>query len=153
LIVRAVFLVSSFEEIMMSGNTKELVTKSKWPMLLMALVGGMVSGIQISVMKGLMICVGLSSPFSHYQTYIFIIFCAFVVIYQLKIVNQALEFYPTVMTLPMYNSFVTLCNFLCGAVILNEKDMYTEGELSVQILLCGVCLVGIYILIAKANLF
>ena len=52
----------------------------------------------------------------------------------------------------MYNSFVTLCNFLCGAIILDEKSMYTEGELLVQIFLCCICLVGIYILVAKINL-
>ena len=66
--------------------------------------------------------------------------------------NQSLEFYPTVLTLPMYNSFVTLCNFACGAIILDEKAMYTGSELLIQMGLCCVCLVGIYILIAKVNL-
>ena len=81
LLVRSIFLVSNFEDIQISAGTKELVTNSKIPMFLMALVGGMISGIQISTTKGLMICLGLDSPLSHFQTYIFGIFCGFVVFY------------------------------------------------------------------------
>ena len=81
LVVRAIFMLSSFDEIRISDRTKELVSNSKNPMFLINLAAAMVSGIQISATKGMMICLSLENPLLHYQTYVFCGFCFFVVIY------------------------------------------------------------------------
>lgn len=42
--------------------------------------------------------------------------------------NKGMEIYPAVELMPVYNTFQILANIVCGALILDEKSMYTFTE-------------------------
>ena len=84
-----------------------------------------------------------------YSLYIYILIALFIAIFQLKFLNKAMENYDQVETIPIYQSSLILLNIASGAIIMNEKRLYTWFELF-RIIMCGlISIIGVWMIIKK----
>lgn len=64
-----------------------------------------------------------------------------------------MRIYPQLEIQPIYETSLIVWNLICGALILNEKKMYTSAELIRLGIYCLICIFGVFSLIKKPALF
>ena len=63
-----------------------------------------------------------------------------------------MEVYPAIEMMPVYMTFEIIMNMLCGAIILNEAQMYDVKELLLLCLFTAISISGIFVLVNKSDL-
>ena len=94
-------------------------------MVIMALTAALMCAVQTSVLRGTAIAFALKGPFYRVEKLAFLFATIFMAGLHLSMLNRAMEIYPAIELMPIYNTFQILFNMVCGALILNEKAQYT----------------------------
>ena len=114
-------------------------------------IAGLVGSLQQSFMKGFTLSLSNDEPNS-LPTYMYLTFAVSLATFQLFTINRMMTIYPQLEIQPIYETSLIVFNMLCGAIILNEKAMYTNMELFILFLyacvcisICPISILGVYI--------
>ena len=121
-------------------------------MVLEAFCAGLISGIYSSFLRGVLLQVSMPNGWFMLSTYIYLLIVVPGAIYQLKLLNHAMELYNQAEIGPIYSSSIILMHMLSGAVILNEQEFYTKSQLLALLGLSLVIILGIYLIARKPRI-
>jgi hypothetical protein len=71
---------------------------------------------------------------------------------QLHSLNVAMENYDQIEIVPIYQTSLILLNIICGAIILDERDMYRWFELIFLVFCSTLCIAGVFIMVRKPKM-
>jgi hypothetical protein len=115
-------------------------------MVLLSFMGGLISGIFSSFLRGLLLQVSMNGGLQLVSTYIYGAIVIVGATIQLILVNHAMEVYNQADIGPIYSSSLILLNMLCGGVILDEKSLYSDIQIALLLTYSMVCISGIYLI-------
>ena len=117
------------------------------PLFLMASAAGVLSSLSTSFVKGASIT--FEAGDSPFQLFVFALFAICNAVYQLYVLNNIMALYEQVMIIPIYQTSLIIMTFCAGAVILDEKKMYTTFELSLPLICSLISIVGVWIIVTR----
>jgi len=68
---------------------------------------------------------------------------------ELRFLSKAMELYEQIQYIPIYQSAVLFSNILSGAIIMNERRLYTFSEFLMVVLGGSVALTGVWVIVKK----
>lgn len=135
----------------MDGAFKKTRKKIKRPMMLMSVTAGLIGGIQGSLMRGMTLSFTLGGM--SWATFTYLLVGIFSGCIQLYCLNVVMLNYEQLDATPTYQSSLILLNILCSIVVLDEKQVYTWSELILLLFYAKICILGVYIIVHKPNVF
>ena len=122
-------------------------------LLCFSILGALWSGLSSIFSKVMMDWLSIQSDKNEYFFILVLIFvCVAITLLQnLAILNVALATFEQLKVIPVYQSCLIFCNFLCGGVLLNEFQLYTNKQLIFIIIGSLICTFGLYIKLQFQN--
>jgi hypothetical protein len=99
-------------------------------------------------MRGFTLSLGIEGVLS-FGTLAYLTIAGSLAFFQLKSLNIAMSVYDQLETVPIYQSSLVIYSMISGAIILDEKSMYTPTQLSTLFCLGLVCVLGMILLVNK----
>ena len=118
-------------------------------MILSAFVASLMGGIYNSFMRGFLIQINLEGGFTMISSYIYAIICVGGAFMKLYLINKAMTMYDQTEIGPTFSTFFIVFQIFAGAIILDEKSMYSLSEMVMLVLYSAICISGIYIIAKK----
>ena len=136
----------------LSQRTIVIAKRVRRPIMLLGPVAGLLGALQQSFMRGFTLALSTPGCFSQVSTYVYGICGISLAACQLMTINRMMRIYPQLEIQPIYETSLIVFNLFCGAIILDEKKMYTSTELVRLAVYCLICISGVFSLIKKPSL-
>jgi hypothetical protein len=147
-----VFGSMTFQQCSNTDDTLSYIRRRlKWPLILLTFGAGLLGSLSMSFLKGMTVAFREVGLWGGVTLYIYLILAVTLALKQLSFLNQMMEVYDQIEIVPIYQSSIIMMNICAGAIIMNEKQFYSWGEL-LGIFASGmVSIVGVVIIIRKPS--